>query len=192
MHAMRWAIAAIACVIWATPCRPSDSVTGLLACRAIADAGARLACFDREAAALAPRTPTAAAPASAPAAPASAPAAATPANTPTAATPPPPAPVLNPQQQFGLPEHSVIEKEVAAGTRAADAKKIEAHITQFTTAADGRIVFTLDNDQVWKQLLSEGSLLARQGDAVTVSRGVLGSFWLQLANGRGCKVTRLR
>ena len=54
------------------------------------------------------------------------------------------------------------------------------------------MVFTLDNDQVWRQLNAEGDLLAKPGDVVTVSRGFLGSFWLQLANGRGCKVTRLR
>jgi hypothetical protein len=54
------------------------------------------------------------------------------------------------------------------------------------------VVFTLDNDQVWRQLAAEGDLLAKEGDAVTVSRGLLGSYWLQLKSGRGCKVTRLR
>jgi hypothetical protein len=81
---------------------------------------------------------------------------------------------------------------VAAGTRAADASKIEAHLAQVAPAADGRVVFTLDNEQVWRQLVAEGELLAKQGDAVTISRGWLGSYWLQLKSGRGCKVTRLR
>jgi hypothetical protein len=100
--------------------------------------------------------------------------------------------VLDPQQKFGLAEKAVAAKEVAAGTRAADASKIEAHITQLKQAADGHIVFSLDNDQVWRQLNAEGELLAKQGDAVTISRGALGSYWLQIKSGRGCKVMRLR
>ncbi len=50
---------------------------------------------------------------------------------------------------------------------------------------------TLDNDQVWRQLVVEGDLLMKPGDAVTISRGVLGSYWLQTASKRGCKVTRV-
>jgi D-lyxose ketol-isomerase len=86
----------------------------------------------------------------------------------------------------------VAAREVAAGTRQADIARIEAHVTRFTPAGDGRIVFTLDNDQVWQQLLAEGDLLLKPGDKVTISRGVFGSFWMQAATGRGCKVHRLR
>jgi hypothetical protein len=53
-------------------------------------------------------------------------------------------------------------------------------------------VFTLDNGQVWRQISTEADLLAKQGDAVTISRGLLGSYWLALKSKRGCKVTRLR
>jgi hypothetical protein len=173
------------------PSRASESPAGLRACRDIADAAARLACFDREAAALGPSTKAAGAAQSAAAAPAAAPiVAATPsAAAPTAAHP---APVLDPQQQFGLPERAVAANEIAAGTRAADASKVEAHIVRLAGEADGRMVFTLDNDQVWRQLIAEGDLLAKPGDAVTISRGWLGSYWLQLKSKRGCKVTRLR
>jgi len=104
----------------------------------------------------------------------------------------PPIPAMDSQQQFGLPERQVAAHEVAVGSRASDLAKIEAHLLRLSPAADGRMVFTLDNDQVWRQLNAEGDLLAKPGDVVTVSRGFLGSFWLQLANGRGCKVTRLR
>jgi len=187
----------VICLAWTVPCRASESIAGLLACRGIADAAARLACFDRAAAALAPN-PTA----SGSAPPRALPTATIPASTAsTAPSAPPaaaatvsakPAPVLNPQQQFGLPERAVAAKEVAAGTRAADVTKIEAHLVRIAPASDGRLVFTLDNDQVWRQLLQEADLLEKQGDAVTISRGLLGSYWLQLKSGRGCKVTRLR
>jgi hypothetical protein len=184
------------CLGAAGPVWADESLSRLLACRDLADAKARLACFDREAAALssasaAPLPPSSAA--SRPAAPTSiTPAAA--GTTPAApvAAPAQPAAVLDPQQKFGLAEKAVAAKEVAAGTRAADASKIEAHITQLKQAADGHIVFSLDNDQVWRQLNAEGELLAKQGDAVTISRGALGSYWLQIKSGRGCKVMRLR
>ena len=99
--------------------------------------------------------------------------------------------MLTPEQQFGLPERKVVEKEVAAGTRSADASKIEAHLARIAVGADGRAVFTLDNDQVWRQLQPEGDLMAKGGDAVTISRGLLGSYWLALSSKRGCKVNRV-
>jgi hypothetical protein len=98
--------------------------------------------------------------------------------------------VLNPEQQFGLPDRAVAAKEVAAGMRAADAQKIQAHIIGLSLAA-GRTVFTLDNGQVWRQLLAEGDMLARLGDVATISRGLFDSYWLELKSKRGCKVTRL-
>ncbi|MGO9424455.1 MAG: hypothetical protein ACLQAR_13065 [Steroidobacteraceae bacterium] len=208
------ACAAVIGLAWVAPGRAADPLAGLLACRDLTDPTARLACFDREAAALssAPRlsgaaAPVATTPARAPlaartvAAPPAAPVPAAPvpplsaAAAPIAATPAvaasaPAAPVLSPEQQFGLPERKVVEKEVAAGTRAADASKIEAHLVRIAVGADGRAVFTLDNDQVWRQLQPEGDLLAKSGDAVTISRGLLGSYWLQLPSKRGCKVNR--
>ncbi len=219
MKRQRQSAACIAVIglAWIVQGRAADPLAGLLACRDLTDPTARLACFDREAAALssAPRAsgaaaPLAATPARAPfaagtvvaapavAAPVAAPAGPVPSVSAAVATaaPAPPAaapaaPVLSPQQQFGLPERKVVEKEVAAGTRAADASKIEAHIVRVAAAADGRLLFTLDNDQVWRQLASEGELLAKPGDTVTISRGWLGSYMLQLKSGRGCKVTRL-
>jgi hypothetical protein len=205
----RWAAACVAVIglAWLAPGRAADPLAGLLACRGLKDPTARLACFDREAAALssAPTAggaaaPLAATPARAPlaagsvaappavAAPATAPAAAAP---PAVAAPSAPAPVLTPEQQFGLPERKVVEKEVAAGTRSADASKIEAHLARIAVGADGRAVFTLDNDQVWRQLQPEGDLMAKGGDAVTISRGLLGSYWLALSSKRGCKVNRV-
>jgi hypothetical protein len=186
--------AATLCLACAGPCEAADSLGRVLACRGIDDAAARLACFDREAAALAPgpvahaASPALASPPAAPAAPPVVAAAArVPAAPAVAASPAPDA-----TQQFGLPERAVAAQEVAAGTRPAEVKKIGAHVTKFAPGPDGRLVFTLDNDQVWRQLLSEGDLLMNPGDTVAISRGFLGSYWLQTASGRGCKVTRVR
>ncbi len=175
-------VAALAWLIAGAASAADPSLNRLIACKDIGDAAARLACFDREI------VPLAAAPAPAPA-PVSAPLAAAPA--PARAPAPAPAPV-SAVAQFGLPESKIAAQAVAAGTRAADADKITARILRFAAAADGRGVFTLDNDQVWRQLVPDMELLIKPGDAVTISRGLLGSFWLQPSRGRGCKVARLR
>ncbi len=173
------------------------SLDGLLACRDIADAAERLACFDREAAALAP-APTApaktapvavTAPAVAPPAPA-APAAAAAAPSPPPAAAPTPAPP-DARQTFGLSARAVEEKEAAAGLRPVTISRIEAHIVRTAHTSDGYMVFTLDNDQVWRQIEVE-NILVNPGETVTISHAALGSYWLKMSSGRGCKVTRLR
>jgi hypothetical protein len=155
---------ACACA-YATTCQSADALGPLLACRAIAEEPARLACFDRESAALtaAPAAPVKSAPSPAEA-----------------------------KQNFGLPDTVVAKKEVAAGTRAADASNIDAHIAALSVAGNGRSVFTLDNGQIWLQLLTEGDLLLKPGDVVKISRAAFNSYWLQTQSGRGCKVTRIR
>jgi hypothetical protein len=104
----------------------------------------------------------------------------------------PPARPQDAKENFGLPEGAIAAQEVAAGTRAPELKEISAHISGLSVSASGRATFTLDNGQVWRQLQSEGDLLAREGDLVTISRGLLRSYWLQVKSGRGCKVTRIR
>ncbi len=171
---------------WAAPAPPADPLAGLLVCRELPDPAARLACFDRETAALArmPRVPVAAAPIM------------TPATTPGAATTSPAkptAPPLTPDQKFGLSPSAIAANEDAAATKAPHEAKLQARITALALVGDGRALFTLDNSQVWQQLEANGTdVMAKLGDAVTISRGMLGSYWLQMKSGRGCKVTRLR
>jgi hypothetical protein len=183
------------CLVFALPSwAVADPLTALLACRALTDSAARLACFDHETAALtaAPAAAVAAAPtAPAPAAPesnsASAPAA-------LVSTPAPrnAAPVLDAQQSFGLSGSAIAAHEEAAGARPQKLAKLEARVVALALSGEGRTVFTLDNTQVWRQIESDGDMLAKLGDSATISRGLLGSYWLQLKNGRGCKVTRVR
>lgn len=184
----------------------------LLACRSIQDDTARLACFDRESATIAPSSnvsaatqtaPTGATPA-APTVAATAPSALAPATSATAATTPgtatsgatttaaatPPAP-LDPVATFGLNTQTLAARETAAGLRKKDVQSITAHISRISSAKSGRMVFDLDNHQVWQEAAAEGDLMAKPGDEVKIWRGMMGSFWLQASTGRGCKVTRL-
>jgi hypothetical protein len=189
----------------ALPCVAAEPLAGLLACRSITASAARLACFDRESAALAsapaeslaaaaPASPPSTAPPASPAAAAasSAPPSAVPAAAQSAAPPVPAAPVLDAQQSFGLSGSAIAEKEEAKGARPAKLAKLESRVVGLSLTGNGRTVFTLENSQMWRQLESDGDMLAKLGDVATVSRGLLGSYWLQLKNGRGCKVTRIR
>jgi hypothetical protein len=199
--ALLLAAANLAPASWSAPAQaPAAPVEAVLACRSVTDPVARLACFDRTSDALA--TPLAGAPAAG-APTAGPPAAASPPDLPAAApdVAPPgavaapshvaPLPPLDAQQEFGKHPRDVAAAEVAAGIRAPDVNKIQAAIVAIGFAANGRMLFTLDNGQVWRQLVREGELLAKVGDPVTISRGLFGSFWLQAASGRGCKVSRV-
>jgi hypothetical protein len=187
---------ALAGLLCAAPCLAVTPLTPLLACRALTDGAARLACFDRESAKLVPAgslVPPSTSGTGAAATPLASAAVQTrtPVSPPAASITSSPAPLSNPKDNFGLPDATVAKKEVAAGMRPADLANIEAHLKAFSVSSSGQTTFTLDNGQVWRQLLSEGDLFAKPGDGVTISRGFLNSYWLKLKSGRGCKVTRI-
>jgi hypothetical protein len=150
--------------------RAAGSLADLLACRGIADTSVRLACFDRESAVLAAPAPAAADPAEK-----------TQENG-----------IKSLTQDFGLPPQAIVEERNTARQLPPELTQLDARIKQIAAAADGRVVFTLDNGQVWRQLSAEGDLLVQAGQAVRISRGVLGSYYLRAPSGRGCKVARLR
>lgn len=167
----------LVCIACALPCAAADPLAPVLACRSISDSAARLSCFDRETAALATVPAAAAAPAAQAAAP---------------APPEHPAPALDAQQSFGLSGSAIAANEEAAGARPAKIAKIESRVVGLSLTGNGRTVFTLENSQMWRQVESDGDMLAKLSDVATISRGLLGSYWLQLKSGRGCKVTRIR
>jgi len=218
IHSLKLWPAVLTGLLCAAACPASEPPAPILACRALADPAARLACFDRESARLAPApvTPAPVAVATSPApvmpAPAAAPApmpapafiptpaaatlSAAPAPTPASAAPAAPAaaapmPAANSKENFGLSETAVAQKEVDAGARPKEISSINAHIAAVSHTGAGLATFTLDNGQVWQQLSAEGDLLAKPGEPVTVSRGMFRSYWLQAKSGRGCKVTRI-
>jgi len=172
---LRFLLPTLAGLVWSVPNFAAEPLAPLLACRALGDPAARLACFDRESSKLA-----------------GAPVASAPVPLPTPAAPAPaPMPAPSPKETFGLSEIAVDRKEVAAGTRPAQLKQIEAHLVSVSSTGTGVATFTLDNGQVWREVTPDGDLLVKPGDGLTVSLGVFHSYWLQTKNGRGCKVTRV-
>jgi hypothetical protein len=180
----RWILWSVVLVGVAMSCSAEQSLQGLIACRALTDAAARLACLDRETALLAEAIQVKPPQTTAPAGPAVVPA---PVQAPAAAPP-----ALDATQQFGLPKDLVAQKEVRAATRAADVEKIHARLSTLVTAGGGLLVFTLDNGQVWKQTVTSDELLLKPGNTVTISKGLLGSYILQASSGRVCRVKRVR
>jgi hypothetical protein len=101
------------------------------------------------------------------------------------------APKLAPEQAFGLPPMAVAAKESAAAGRT-ELAEFRARLVGLGRPLDGRVVLTLDNGQVWRQVTQGEELLLKTGDIVTLSRGALHSYWLDAPSGRRCKVTRIR
>ena len=173
------------------PSRAAGSLDGILACRRLADGSSRLACFDRESAALAhaAHSPVAALhePHTAPSPVAAA--LTQPSRGDTAAR----GATLDPQQTFGLAPEKILAREEAARRLPPQLDHITAHVVFVSKTADGRDVFTLDNHEAWAQLVPGEDLYAKPGDVVRISRAMLGSYWLIVQSRRGgCKVTRLR
>jgi len=152
--------------VLSVPAQAAAPLQALLACRAIEDAPARLACFDRESATLV-QTPAAAAPA--------------------------PARVLTPEQKFGLAPAAVARQEAPPTAPApVEADAVSSTLSSLRTTASGRTVFTLANGQLWQTVVAEEDPLASSGETIKVSRGALGSFLLKTASGRVHRVSRLK
>jgi hypothetical protein len=153
-----------AVVAAASPCMASGSLGALLACRSIEASAARLACFDRESAALAGQQSSVE-----------------------------PHAALNSRETFGLAPMEVAARAEAVAHAPKPLDSMTAHVSSVARAADGREIFTLDNHQIWVQLVADGNWLdVRTGETVKISRGWLGSYRLSLPSRRGFKVTRVR
>jgi hypothetical protein len=159
----------------------------LQACVRITEDSERLACFDREIAALSAASQpaaiaaTAGADAAAAASAAAAPSAKAAAPAPSAAAPAASAAApLTPQEEMGLSAAGIrkLEVEKGIGPEAKPPKELTAHLASVSRNSAGREVFTLDNGQVWRQSETRARFEAHAGDAVKIAPGALGSFWL--------------
>ena len=142
---------------------------GLLRCRAIADGPARLACYDG--------LPLAGQ--ATPAAPVRAPA---PAAAGRAAVAPSTSPASSPDGQFGL-----------APKPAEEVNEIHTSITGLFEGWRPNERIRLANGQVWQIADDTSSLLQRRDPKVTVRRGALGAFYLDIeGDNRSPRVRRVQ
>jgi len=160
--------------LWAMTCAAADQTVpdSLRACATIKADSARYACYDREMAKLVPGAVVATASATA-----AAPAAAV-------------APVLTPEQRFGL-SPAQADAKVSEVSASPSLESIEAKVAGIRNISNGRVLIDLDNGQVWRQVDTDVTVRLKAGDAVSIKRGALGSYWLS-SNDRGWRVKRLK
>jgi hypothetical protein len=72
-----------------------------------------------------------------------------------------------------------------------EVSQIDGTIKSAGHNSDGGWVITLDDGSVWSQTDDWPGLDARPGKKVVVKRGVLGSFWLSIPGQNGIKVKRV-
>jgi hypothetical protein len=173
----RWVIAAALAVMasgagLATAKASEHTSEALFACAGESDDVQRLRCFDAVVANLR-KAPPAAATVAAPAAASPAPA------------PRPAAPAATPEQKFGA--RGDIKPE-----RHEDLSELSATVTALGTKPHGELIVTLDNGQVWAEIVTGSKVKLKTGDTVKIERGALGSYSLVAPNGRSSKVARIR
>ncbi len=157
---------------------------GMRRCRLETDAQRRLACFDALAASLPrieadqfgmtsdiARKRAAAAPATGAAARTAAPS--------TAAAP----------ASGAEPEHAAAARPTPAPAAAPDG--LSANIAALREGPRGELLFTLDNQQVWRQVEPQPSIRFSVGEAVRIEPGAMSSLWLSAKHGRKTKVKRV-
>jgi hypothetical protein len=174
------------------PALPAEpTVDRLVGCAEIRDTRDRLACFDREVAPLvsarARSAPAAAPPSVATAAPAPVPATSA-TVAPVTAVAPAPAPAA---RSFG--EEQLQRKDRAADSE--DQQSLHAKIERIRTVSASDFIVYLDNGQAWRHQDSVLGGYLRVDEAITITKGALGSYRLTRDAGNSknwIRVTRIR
>jgi hypothetical protein len=138
-------------------------------CAMIAESAPRLACFDTVAAKQS-RSP---------------PPVSTPSQSPDAVT--------DQSRAFGLGSRDLKQARAREGVdepRKID--RVEARISAIRQRAGGLSEFVLDNGQIWQQTESELTATLKVDDAVTITHGALGSFWISTGSKTAIRAKRIQ
>ncbi len=171
-----WVLAAVAA---APALAAEDLADAIRACRSEADDARRLACYDRAASAAgAAAEALAAAAATAPAA--------------AAAAPPAPAAAAPSEDDFGRERRMEYEEEQKRVEASRAVGELESSIAGIEKRIDGLMTFTLDNGQVWRQVRPDSRFSIKEGDAIRIQPGSLGSYILSGPTKKSTRVTRVK
>jgi hypothetical protein len=94
-----------------------------------------------------------------------------------------------PEKTFGLNAEKT--RETQKIKTAVEAPSVAAKVTAITHRPHGELVYTLDNGQVWAQLLAAESRI-EVGNTVSVKPGAMGSFFLYSPSGLATRVKRVQ
>lgn len=92
--------------------------------------------------------------------------------------------------QFGLTADIARKRDPVGEHKVAQAV-LPGKIVALRQAAQGELVFTLDNQQVWMQQEVNTHIEFAVGDAVHIEHGAMGSLWLAADKGRKTRVKRI-
>ena len=99
---------------------------------------------------------------------------------------------LTPEQKLGLSKARLQELESKTSGAPPSPTEFRVQIVSASSSADGLQSFVLDNAQIWRQTGIKSDFLVHKGDAVTITAGALGSFWLTTDAHHSTRVKRVR
>jgi hypothetical protein len=92
--------------------------------------------------------------------------------------------------QFGLTADITHKRDPVSEHPVAEAV-LPGKIVALREAAEGKLVFTLDNQQVWIQAETNSRVQFAVGEVVHIEHGAMGSLWLAADKGRKTRVKRI-
>ncbi|MFK7915841.1 MAG: hypothetical protein AB8B93_18135 [Pseudomonadales bacterium] len=96
----------------------------------------------------------------------------------------------DPAAEFGM--NQVVAERRGTKVKETAPEAISAVVVSISKRANGTLVLSLDNDQIWQQRKKDRGLRVKVGDTVTIKRGVLGGYRLTARGNKAFKVTRLK
>jgi hypothetical protein len=97
-----------------------------------------------------------------------------------------------PDKSYGLSPEQQRKLEPPETRDIAKPQVVSSVMSSVSQRADGRMVFTLADGEIWVQGEAWERFDVRVGEAVTIKPGVLGSFHLYASSGLATRVTRAR
>jgi hypothetical protein len=91
---------------------------------------------------------------------------------------------------FGLTTQIVRKRDPAVPPHAEESV-LPGKIVALRRDANGELIFTLDNQQVWMQTQAEPAKQFAVGEAVHIEHGAMGSLWLAADKARKTRVKRI-
>ena len=95
------------------------------------------------------------------------------------------------EASFGL-QGSSSETRNEDSSAEADQAALTARVSNVSSSRDGMKTIKLDNGQTWRQITGSNAVFLEAGDPITVKRGALNSFIMQVPNGGPLRVRRIK
>jgi hypothetical protein len=92
--------------------------------------------------------------------------------------------------QFGMTA-DIARKREPPGAERSQSEALPAKIVALGQTANGRLIFTLDSQQVWVQSEPQPSLHFEVGEAIRIEHGAMSSLWLAAEKHRKTRVKRV-